>query len=48
MCNNYQNNIVISSNENLVHAVSQTLVKHNINKNKDHNNMVVSDDHSKI
>ena len=47
MCNNYQNNIAISPNENLVHIVSQTLGKLNLNKNKDHNNNVVSDNHSK-
>ena len=47
-CNNYQNNIAISSNKKLVHNVSQTLGKQNINKNKDHNNIKVSDNHSKI
>ena len=33
-CNKYQNNIAISSNKSLVHNVSQTLGKRNINKNK--------------
>ena len=44
----YQNSIAISSNENLVHNLFQTLGKRNTNKNEDHNNIAVSDNHCKI
>ena len=47
-CNKYQNNIAITSNNNLVHNVSHTLGKRNITKNKVHNNIAISDNHSTI